>query len=34
KARVDSVVVRWPSGERESWTGLPVDRYHTLTQGR
>jgi hypothetical protein len=30
---VDRVVVRWPSGLEESWSGLAVDRLHTLTEG-
>ncbi len=27
------VIVRWPSGRRESWEGLAIDRYHTLSEG-
>ena len=29
---VDSVAVNWPSGEREAYTGLHVDRYHELRE--
>jgi len=32
RARVDSVVVRWPSGRRRTFTGLDVDRYHRLVE--
>jgi hypothetical protein len=28
-----TVRVHWPGGGVEEWTGLPVDRYSTLTQG-
>jgi len=27
------VRVLWPSGRTEAWSDLPVDRYHTLTEG-
>ena len=30
---VDRVIVRWPNGLEESWTGLAIDRIHTLTEG-
>lgn len=30
---VESVVVTWPDGPSETWTGLEVGRYHTLRQG-
>jgi enediyne biosynthesis protein E4 len=30
---VDRVIVRWPSGAEETWTGLAIDRLHTLTEG-
>ena len=30
---VDRVIVRWPSGVEEIWTGLAIDRLHTLTEG-
>jgi hypothetical protein len=30
---IDRVVVRWPNGRQERWTGLAVDRLHTLTEG-
>lgn len=30
---VDRVEVRWPNGREESWTGLQIDRLHTLTEG-
>jgi hypothetical protein len=25
--------VRWPSGKTQTWDGLPVDQYWTLTEG-
>jgi enediyne biosynthesis protein E4 len=28
-----AVRVMWPDGRTETWTGVPVDRYTTLTQG-
>ena len=28
-----TVRVMWPDGRTETWTGVPVDRYTTLTQG-
>jgi hypothetical protein len=31
--RVDRLTVRWPSGKTQSWEGLSVDRYWTLTEG-
>jgi len=31
--QVKSVLVRWPSGELESWDGLAAGRYWTLRQG-
>ena len=30
---VDRVIVRWPNGLEESWSGLAIDRSHTLTEG-
>ena len=30
---VDRVVVRWPNGLEEAWTGMAVDRLHTLREG-
>jgi enediyne biosynthesis protein E4 len=30
---VDRVVVRWPNGKEETWTGLAADKLHTLTEG-
>ena len=30
--RIDRLTVIWPNGRQQSWTGLAVDRYHTLTQ--
>lgn len=30
---VDSVIVHWPDGSREAFTGLPVDSYVTLVKG-
>jgi hypothetical protein len=31
--RVDGVVVEWPDGQRERWTGVAVDRAITLKRG-
>jgi hypothetical protein len=30
---VDRLEVRWPSGSREEWRALAVDRIHTLAEG-
>jgi enediyne biosynthesis protein E4 len=30
---IDRVIVRWPNGAQETWTGLAVDRLHTLIEG-
>jgi hypothetical protein len=30
---IDRLEVRWPSGREEAWSGLGIDRYHTLTEG-
>ncbi len=30
---VARIIVRWPSGNEETWKGLAVDRIHTLTEG-
>jgi hypothetical protein len=32
-ATVQRVVVRWPNGDEETWTGLARDRLHTLREG-
>ncbi len=32
--QVDEVVIEWPSGERTVTRDLPVDRYHSVTEGR
>ncbi len=29
----DRLEVRWPDGREEAWTGLAIDRYHTLKEG-
>ncbi len=29
-----AVTVEWPSGRRETWEDLAVDRYHTLVEGK
>lgn len=29
----DRIEVRWPDGRTETWSGLPVDRYHVLKIG-
>ena len=34
EARPVSVEVHWPDGRRERWSGLSVDRWHTLEQGQ
>jgi hypothetical protein len=34
ESEIQMIVVRWPGGSRETWTGLEVDRWHTLQQGR
>jgi hypothetical protein len=31
--RVDAVVVEWPDGQRERWTGVQIDRAITLKRG-
>jgi hypothetical protein len=31
--RIDRLTVRWPSGKTQTWDGLAVDRYWTLTEG-
>ena len=31
--KVGRLMVRWPSGRKESWDGLGVDRYWKLTEG-
>jgi len=31
---IERVVVRWPSGAEQTWTGLAVDQLHTLTEAR
>ena len=31
--RADRVVVTWPDGSEESWSGLEAGRYHTLSRG-
>jgi hypothetical protein len=30
---VDRLEVRWPNGREEAWTGLGIDRFHTLDEG-
>jgi hypothetical protein len=30
---VERIVVRWPNGAEEEWSGLPADRAHTITEG-
>jgi hypothetical protein len=30
---VDSVVIIWPSGLKETHKGIAVDRYHSWTEG-
>ncbi len=32
--RVDKVTVRWPAGGEESWSGLKVDRFIELVEGK
>jgi enediyne biosynthesis protein E4 len=30
---IDRLIVRWPNGLEESWSGLAINRFHTLTEG-
>ncbi|HEY7498982.1 MAG TPA: CRTAC1 family protein [Vicinamibacterales bacterium] len=30
---IERLEVRWPNGREESWTGLAIDRYHSLKEG-
>jgi hypothetical protein len=30
---IERLEVRWPNGREEQWTGLAIDRLHTLTEG-
>jgi hypothetical protein len=30
---VERVIVRWPNGTEETWTGLRIDQIHALTEG-
>ena len=32
--KVDRIEVRWPTGEKQSWTNLPVNRTVLITEGR
>ena len=32
--KVDRIEVRWPNGETQSWTNLPVNRTVLITEGR
>jgi hypothetical protein len=32
--KIDRLTVIWPDGKQQEWTGLAVDRYHVLSQGR
>jgi hypothetical protein len=32
--RIDKLAVSWPDGKRQEWTGLRLDRYYTLHQGK
>jgi hypothetical protein len=31
--RVQKLSVIWPDGKPQTWTGLGLDRYHTIVQG-
>jgi hypothetical protein len=31
--RIDRLMVTWPDGQQQEWTGLGLDRYHVLVQG-
>lgn len=33
KAHIDQLTVRWPSGKKQTWQGLEIDRYWTLVEG-
>jgi hypothetical protein len=30
---IERLVIRWPNGRTEAWTGLTINRYHTLKEG-
>ena len=30
---IERIIVRWPNGAEEAWTGLTADRAHVLTEG-
>ena len=30
--RIDKLLVIWPNGKKQTWTGLDVDTYHVLVQ--
>jgi hypothetical protein len=32
--RIDKLTVFWPDGKQQEWSGLAVDRYHVLAQGK
>ena len=32
-AAVEKIIVRWPNGLQEQWSGPAVDRLHTLIEG-
>ena len=32
-AAIDSVVVKWPNGNRETWQDIGADRFVTLVEG-
>jgi len=33
-ARVESVEVSWPSGQKQTFRGLDVDKFYTIEEGR
>jgi enediyne biosynthesis protein E4 len=33
-AAVERIEVRWPNGSEEAWSGLAVDRFHALEEGK
>jgi hypothetical protein len=32
--RIDKLTITWPDRTKQEWTGMAVDRYHVLTQGK
>ena len=32
--KIDRIEVRWPGGEKQSWTAVPVNRTVRITEGK